>query len=320
MEKQGFRAIIFIVAALASATVCNTATAVELQLKLDTGKTYYERTVVEQKITQTVMDQTQVIELAMGTGMKLEVLDVDAQGNMRIRYTRIWSMFRQAVPMAAIDYDSARQTTPPAGAEPLAALLGQSYVVRLDPKGKVLDVNGIEELREAVRQKLPPGAETSPAMNVLKPYFDRQTLKDQIESTMAVYPGKPVEPGESWSQKRAVTLGFGMLIDSKWTLQKREAGVATIGVSSSIRFNPEAPPMDSQGMKLKFDMSGTQEGTIRLAEATGLITSSQDRHLLKGEIQLGTGAEGPPMMVIPSVFETTSRFEMSDKPWEPTPK
>ncbi len=73
-------------------------------------------------------------------------------------------------------------------------------------------------------------------------------------------------------------------------------------------------------MKLKFDMSGTQEGTLRMEEATGLIITGQGRQLLKGEIQVGSGAEGPPMMVIPSVFETTSKFEMSDKPWEPTPK
>jgi hypothetical protein len=78
--------------------------------------------------------------------------------------------------------------------------------------------------------------------------------------------------------------------------------------------------MDTQGMKLRFNTSGTQEATIQMDEATGLIRVSQARQLLKGEIQMGAGTEGPPMMVIPSVFETTSKFEMSDKMWEPAPK
>jgi len=321
MEKQGFRAIILVAAAIASTILCRTGSAaVQLQLKLDKGKTYHERTVVDQKITQTVMGQEQVINLSLGTGMKLDVLDVDAQGNMRIRYTCTWSMFKQTGGMAGIDYDSGRQPTAPAGAEPLAALLGQSYVVRLDPKGEVLDVNGVEEMRDAVHKKLPPGAESGPAMNVVNPYLDKQKLKEIIESAMAVYPDKPVEQGESWSEKKALTLGFGMLTESKWTLQKREAGVATIATASSVRSNPDAPPMDSQGMKVKFDVSGTQEGTIRMAEATGLITTNQNRQLLKGEIQVGTGAEGPPMMAIPVGFETNSKFEMSDKMWGPAPQ
>ena len=150
--------------------------------------------------------------------------------------------------------------------------------------------------------------------------MDKQGVKEMTESLMAVYPDKPVEPGQSWSEKRILTAGFGRIEEAKWTLQKQEAGVATIGETATIRSNPDAPPLDAQGMKLRFDVSGTQEATIRIVEATGLIQTEQSHSQLKGEIKMGDSAQGQPMMTIPTVFDTTSKVEMSEKMWDSAAK
>ena len=68
---------------------------------------------------------------------------------------------------------------------------------------------------------------------------------------------------------------------------------------------------------MRFDLAGTQDGTLRMQEATGLIVLAQAQQQLKGEIKLGDSAQGPPMMVIPCVFDTKVKVEMSDKPLEP---
>jgi len=320
MEKRGLRLSLFIMAGIVCMALCNTgAAAVALQLKLAKGKTYYQRTVMDQHMVQTVMNMQQVMDQSMGTGLKMDVLDVDGQGNMRIRSTYNWSMSKRTGPMGTLDYDSAKQPTPPAGAEPFAALLGQGYVVRISPKGEVLDVNGVEELQAAVRKKLPPGAEADPAMSALTQYFDKNAIKQMAESTWSVYPDKPVEQGESWSKKRVVSPMFEMTIDSKSTLQKREAGVATIATTSSLRTNANKP-VEAGGMKMTFDLAGTQDGTIRIQEATGLIVLNQAESQLKGEIKLGDLAQGPPMMAIPCVFDTKVKVEMSDRPLEPVAK
>ncbi len=321
MEKRRFGLLLLAAAGVVSIALCSTGSAaVSLQLKLAKGKTYYQRTMVEQHITQTVMNQPQVTDITFGMGTKLDVLDVDGAGNTQIRYTFTWCMAKQTGPMGTVSYDSAQQTTPPAGTEPVAALVNQSYVVKLSPKGRVLDVSGVEQMKAAVQKKLPPGADAGPMGSIAAMFLDKQGVKEMTESLMGVYPDKPVEQGQSWSEKRLLTTGFGRIEESKWTLQKQEAGVATIGLTSAIRSNPDSPPMDAQGMKLRFDVSGSQEATIRIVEATGLIQMEQGHQQFKGEIKVGDSAQGQPMMAIPMVLDTSSKTEMSEKMWEPAAK
>ncbi len=240
---------------------------------------------------------------------------------MRIRRTFNWALMRQTGPMGTLEYDSAKQPTPPAGAEAFAALLGQGYIIKINPKGEVLDVNGVEEVRAAVLKKLPPDAAANPATNVLNSYLDKKGIKEMTESMWGVYPDKPVDVGQSWSRKRVISAGFEMTIDGKLTLQKLEAGMATIATTSSIRSSADKP-MEAGGMKMRFDLTGTQDGTVQIEEATGLIRQAQAHQLLKGEIKMGdSGQQGaPPMMAIPVAFDTTVKLEMSDKPLEGTAK
>jgi hypothetical protein len=295
--------------------------ATQLQLKLAKGKTYYQKTIVDQQITQTLMGQQQKIEQGTGTGLKLQVLDVDAQGNMRIQYTYLWTRFKQANAMARLDYDSARKSAAvPAGAEGFAALIGQSYTVTLTPKGKVLDVNGVEQLKQAVLEKLPAGADAGPMAVAMASYMDKDSLKQMTEAGTDIYPDKPVSPGDSWNKDMTVAIGFPVIIQSKWTLQKEEAGVATITLTSTLRPDPSAPPMDTGGMKLNCNLSGTQEGTLQVAEVTGLLTASKARQQLKGDVKVAASAGAPPAMAIPMTIDTQITGEMSDQMWKTGPQ
>jgi len=295
------------------------AAPVRLQLKLERGKAYYQRTVIRHQRAQTIMGETEVAHRDIGVGMKLDVLDVDSQGNMRIRRTFNWSMVRRIeLPARDLAYDSSKQRVPPAGAEVFGALLGQSYIVRISPRGQILDINGVEDMQEAIRKKLPASAETHAQMGALALYLDTKGIKELTESTLAFYPDRPIEEGESWSGRSVAPTMFGLISASKWTVHEREAGVATITMVGSRRSDLAMPARDTGRMKMKSDLSGTQECTIRVDEATGLILMEQSRERLTGEVKLSDPTRGGPPMTVPIVSETTGQFEMSDKPWEPS--
>jgi hypothetical protein len=294
----------------------NASAAVQLSLKLNKGKTFYERSLIEQKMTQEIMGQQQIINFTLGTIQKADVIETDGQGNMRIRYTYLWSRVKQDGPMMNVDYDSAKQTTPPAGAEGFAALVGQSYSMRISPKGKVLDVNGVKEMAAAVRQKLPPDADPANASSPLASFLDEQAVREMTENAMAIYPEKPVEVGASWTTKQTMKRGMPMVAEAKLTLQKQEGGVATIGLTGTISPDSSSPVMDIQGMKMKVEMAGTQDSTMQMNEATGLVLNRKGKQDLKGQIKVGASAEGPFDMQIPMTMATTFTIDTSDKMWE----
>jgi hypothetical protein len=315
VKDQSRRAFIIAATCVVFFALCASAgAAIQLELKLEKGRTYYERMTTDQRIKQTIMGQEQVIDNVIGVGQKLDVLDVDAQGNMQIRCTYIWSRFKQSGPMGIVDYDSSQAVTVPGGAEGFAALVGGSYTIRVSPKGSVLDVNGVKELTESVRKKVPEGTDISSGMSPVSFLISEDGIRQTTEDLLSVYPDKPVERGASWESRKLTSLGFSMITESKWTLQREMGGVATINVVSSMKSDPAGPPMDAQDMKMKIDVSGTQEGTAQVEEATGLIRMHRSTSLLKGQIGLGTSAEGPfDVMAIPITFETTAAVEMSDR-------
>lgn len=318
MARQ--RSMMLLAAAMCAGAIALSGTAsaaTQLSLKLEKGKTYYQRVMIDQEISQTVMGQEQVMSFVIGLGQKWDVLDVDGQGNMRVRQTYIWSRFKQSSPMGDADYDSSLPAGATAGAEGFMALLGESYTMKLTPKGKVLDVNGVEEMVQAIGKKVPAGTDLTSPSSPLSFFLDKQGMKETEEGFLAVYPDEPVAQGASWTEKRVTKHGLAVISEQKWTLQKQEAGVATIVSTATVKSDPSAPPMDAGTAKIKVDVSGSEEGTIEMREATGLIASSRNRQQLKGQMNVGTSAQGPfNMMSIPCTFTTAVTMEMGDRMWQ----
>jgi hypothetical protein len=319
MEKRRFRLCLAVTVGIVSLALCSdSGAALSLQLKLAKGKTYYQRIRVDQHSTSTAMGRQQVMEMTQATGMKLDVLDVDGQGNMQIRNTFVWVMFRQTNP-EQMSYDSAQQSTPPPGMEAPASLLNESCTITVSPAGKVIDVSGLEQMQAAVRKKLPPGEESKMAMDSLAMYFDKATVRQMTEANMAIYPEKPVNVGDSWAREVILIAGGStMIAQSKWTLLKDEAGVATIGVARAIRSDPNSPATQAGEVQMKSEMTGTQEGTIQVAEATGLPFLHKERQQLKGQVRLIGAPNQPPVEVIPMTVETQITGDIGDKMWQPT--
>ncbi|MBP7052883.1 MAG: hypothetical protein KBE65_17890 [Phycisphaerae bacterium] len=307
------RALILGMSAVALLALSGSAgAAVQLQLKLEEGRTYYERLRIERKITQVLMGQEQITDHEIGVGRKLDVLEVDAEGNMRIECKYVWSRFRESSPMGSVDYDSSHRPGVPGGAEGFAALLGQSYTIRLSPKGEVLDVNGIEDLAKAVRKKVPEELDTSSGVSPVAFLLSEDAVRETTKSLLGVYPAEPVELGASWSARRLTTQGTTILAEFDWKLTRLWLGAATIASTCSMKSDPEGPPIEVGGTTMKADLSGTQEGTAEVHQETGLIKKSSSLSVLKGKIGI-VAADGELLdtMTIPITFETATTFEMS---------
>ncbi|MHC4387240.1 MAG: DUF6263 family protein [Planctomycetota bacterium] len=282
--------ILAVAVAVAPAVVrAESAEKMQYKLRLEKGKKYYVRTVTEQETSQILIVQEQRMQKTIGTGMDLEVNDVDVNGTMWINQTYAWVKFGQEGDMGEMAYDSSKKDSPvPRLMEGYAALLGEGFSLRMTPKGKVKAVRGLKRMRENISKKLPVGPLGEFLMKDLEQHISKEAIKELTENSMAMYPDKPVGVGDHWSKKVVLSQGFAMIINHKWTLKERKNGVAVIEVNSVVTPNRKAKPMEAGGAKISYEFSGRQWGSVQMQESTGLIAGSKINQDVSGRMQMET--------------------------------
>jgi hypothetical protein len=268
---------------------------VALRLRLEKGKAYGLRMVAEQEITQTIQGQQQTMNQTVGTDYVFAVRDVGPDGTYAVTVTYKAVRFRQTSPVGTVAYDSASppEVIPPM-ARGFAALVGQNFGMKVSDQGRVTEVTGVDAMltRMISELHLPAGPMQDAVSESLRAQFGDEAIREMMESMMAIYPDQPVAVGDSWSKEVVVSRGFPMIIQNQWTLTGRRDGLAQIAVKSSIKPNEEGAPTKMGPMSLKYNMSGTQDGTLNMIEATGWTQRAAVKQEFTGQVAFSGGPGG----------------------------
>jgi hypothetical protein len=310
--RMGVLAVVMAIALFV--TPGEAADKIQYRLRLQKGQKYYLKTITEQKISQTIMGQQQNIEQTFGIAMDFDVVDVNDRGVVEICYVYRWSKFRQKGPMGEMVYDSAQKdpNVQPM-AQGFAALIGETFSLKMTPEGRVEKVEGTDKIRENIQKKLPSGIMRQQAMMSLQQYIDAGAIKQIAESSAAMYPDRPVGVGDSWSKKVSIEQGFAMIVENTITVKERKNNVARMEITSVIEPNPKAKPMDMGAMKVSYQLSGTQKGTMSLDERTGLFVRSKMEQQMSGQVTMSAAGAESGGMAIPMKIEGVTTVEMTER-------
>jgi len=249
---------------------------------------YRLKTTVEQKINQTVGANAQATEQTFAVGYRMAVESVDAAGNMKVATTYDSVLFRQKGPSGAVEYDSANPPKQvPAGAKAFAALAGLGFKSTVTPTGKVTAVEGLDAMfAEMVRKlELPDGPQKAAVQKALNDQFGEDAMKQNLQNVFALYPEKPVAPGDSWQRRVVVSKGFPMVIEGTYTLKSRSGGVAHVEIRATLSPNEAAGPVELGTGKMSYDLKGEQSGTADVEEATGWTRSLTTNQTVAGGLR-----------------------------------
>ncbi len=285
---------------------------IQLRLCLQAGESYNSRMVAEQKISQTIQGQSQDILQTIGTGYTFDVEDVDFDGSITVKVTYHSILFKQDGPMGKFEYDS---SNPPVAIPPMAmgfnALVGQSFTMIISPEGNVKDIYGVDEMLSNMIEQLdlPDFPMMDDLMKNLKGQFGDEALKENMEKMMAVFPDSPVGIGDRWTKRLVLSRGFPMILDNTWTLKARKDGLTIIEVRSVVKPNEEAPPIDMGIMKLNYELSGEQKGTMEIQEVTGWLVQGELTQKFSGQVEMEGATQLGASMSWPISIESVIRFE-----------
>ncbi len=151
------------------------------------------------------------------------------------------------------------------------AMKGKQFNLKVSPEGKILEVNGLEELMQMIVDSLSAGNEKK---DILKEAFSKQfnpdEIKEQFEQAFFFLPNKAVKVGDSWEKDMETHGIMKSQLHTTYKVKEIEGDMVTLSVKGKIE-------MSAEGM----NSEGEQEGTMVVDSRSGLIVTSDIDQTIK---------------------------------------
>ncbi len=259
----------------------------DFKLNLTPGDNYVCVMDMSQRVTQTIEGEKQVMEQSNLVVWDYNILSKDNDGNFEImaKYARIKSS--QKLGFQSVEFDS---DNPPdyldQSTAGFKALIGSELNLKLSANGKVLSVDGFEEMLDKIVKELniPDTPQKTEVMANLRNQFGEEALRQSFEQMTAFYADKPIDIGEVWHNDISIESGFPMAIESDLTLASRENAVSEINIVSKLKSDPGSEGIDMGLFTLYYAIDGEQKGLIKMDEASGLPIKSDIEQSFSGTV------------------------------------
>lgn len=287
---------------------------IQYRLKLEEGKKYYVRLIMEGNTFYTIMGREQPKEEAIGFGYNFDVNEVDENGNAWVKCTFDWVKLRHKSPGREVVYDSTQLFSPVApSAKRLSLLLGASFQMKITPLGKVEQVKGLKTMFANIQKKISDRRRERPMLESLKGQFNGKSIKGLFERFLDIYPKDSVGVGDSWRKTIVAPLAKPVIAENIWTLKERKNGIAIIQNKADIRPDSNAKPTVERGAKTSYKLEGVQNGMMEVEESTGLIRECKLNQELTGETRIVTMGKETTERIIPMKTKGVLTFQMTER-------
>jgi hypothetical protein len=266
---------------------------IDLKFNVEPGSVYNYSVITKQQISQTIQGKVVDMDQVIIMEYRYDVKEINDQGNtvLDIVYERIGYM--QDGPLGNIDYKSWEDNKEiPLLARGFASLVDQGFTVEISPQGSVVSIKGTDKIIDKMIKDidLPASDELSGEIRrSMQNQFGDAALMETMKSMFSIYPGRPVGVGDSWQAKWNMSKGFPMILNNTWKIKEMNDTEVLVDVHTKVESNKEAILTQMGGMKMSYDLSGEQSGSMVLDRTTGWCTKSQLDQTFEGTIRASGG-------------------------------
>jgi hypothetical protein len=206
---------------------------VELRWKWQKGQE-----VVYKSMNRTLMQfGGQPIDQQMGYTTSMTATEVSESGEAAILVKYLAVVAKGVGPGGEFEYDSEKDKEPPADgpAAIQARMVGQSFTMKMNPRGRVTEVQGYDKVLEAMMKGA--GDEAGPMKAQLKQLFTNDTFKGMMQQQIPPLPEGKMAKGDSWTNDftvKAPMIG-GLKFATKAKLSELQGNDATIDQDIEIK-------------------------------------------------------------------------------------
>ena len=152
------------------------------------------------------------------------------------------------------------------------SIIGQSFMMEVDNKGKVISVNGLNSVISNALSKLKSefnSEEQNMIKDLLNASLNNEAIKSQFEESLNIFPEKNMKIGEQWSDSQNLSEGPVKGTNKVTrTFKSLENGKAKITVDGTQNVNSNET---KQGITMNMNAKSTINGYVDLDMETGWI-------------------------------------------------
>ncbi|HLK30946.1 MAG TPA: DUF6263 family protein [Puia sp.] len=303
MNNKFLTAIAFISFALliaCGASSPNNGNTIILKFNLKKGQKFDYYLNMDMNMIESVMGQTMNIDNKFGIGYIFEAeKDSNEWKTITSTINRINMDINAGGKSMKFDTDNpVSDTAGPGGmmSKIFGAMKGGQFTFTMDEKGHVGNVYGMKEMMERMISNLNvPNAEA--IMQGMGKSFDESSFKQNIEQSFAIYPDKPIKPGDTWVRTMNIASnGLPVKYENTYTLNSVTGNTANIKVSSKLSSGADS---SASGAK---DVNGTMTGDMNYDIPTGIPLNGK----LNMKMNMKVAAQGQEIPVNMVMIMTTT--------------
>ena len=218
------------------------------------------------------------IEQEMLYGLQQKITRVDAKGvaSMRVTYDRVKVRMEG---MMESDYDSEKDEEPPEDmiGRLMAAFLGKSFTMKINPYGNILKLKGIVKIMEEAMGELEEEEGAEMMGEMMKEMFRDNQMKDMMNLAYPTLPKKAVGEDDTWESEAEFNLPLmgGFTLKTTSTLKEIRKGGKEAVIKMDTKIEREDPDEEEDPFGGMLDLGDTEfkSTVIWLVDISGLHNS-----------------------------------------------
>lgn len=273
---------------------------VELILNLEKGKEYKQITNSKATIIQDINGQKINMVMTIKGGMSYKVDAVnEADYDLEVKYESL-SMTMQ-LPQGTIEFSSDKNDEQDIFSTLLSKMIGNTFNVKMAKNGKIIEVKNIESRIESLFEDYSflPENQLSQLKAQMKKAYGAEAFKGNIEMVTAIFPDNTVNKGDKWTIKTNLESGMSALMITEYEYSDLNSEYALIKGNSTIETVDKDAYIESNGMPMKYDLTGLMISEIKVDNNTGWILEAKINQEIKGDAYLKENPKMPNGMKIP---------------------
>ncbi|MEH0155097.1 DUF6263 family protein [Limibacter armeniacum] len=278
-----------------------------IELNLKKGEKYNQVVNATSTIQQNVAGQEVNMEILLGGNTAFVVKDIKkGVYDLEVNYEKLNMVMK--LPQGEITASSEDTDSKNIFSMLLGELVNKPFSLKMDKKGKVLEITGEEVLFSSMMSKFPeiPQAQKQQIITQLEQAYGENALKGNIEMVTAIFPENSVKIDDTWSVSTKLEAGFSANVTTEYKLKAVTKDAIVLEGKANIDTTKGAT--ESQ-MFSRVDIQGATVSTVKLSPKTGWIISAHVEQQMKGDSYINN-PQTQEEMKIP--IEMSSVTEISD--------